>query len=108
MLRSMALAATIDPRPLALSARDRRIVDHALRTLPPGADFGEALRALRDAVAAHIPNGRVFVLGTTDAGPIVGSIVSGVGIVDSERGVELVRVAPGGACARLGRFAGRG
>jgi hypothetical protein len=90
---------------LELTARDRRIIELALRKLGGGrVDFGEALRALREAVEESIRGGRVFVLGATAAGPIAGSLISGVGIVDGPGGVQLVRVAPGGAWTPLGSF----
>jgi len=90
---------------LALTARDRRIIELAQRKLGGGrVDFGEALRALREAVEESIRGGRVFVLGATAAGPIAGSLISGVGIVDCPGGVQLVRVAPGGGRTPLGSF----
>lgn len=92
--------------PLELTARDRRIIELALRKLGGGrVDFGEALRALREAVEESIHGGRVFVLGATEAGPIAGSLISGIGIVDDPGGVQLVRVAPGGGRTPLGSFA---
>lgn len=90
---------------LALSARDRRIILRALRKLRGArVDFGEAVRALREAVEESIPAGRVFLLGTSETGPIVGSLVSGVGIVDGATGVQLVRVGSGGRRTPLGSF----
>jgi len=58
------------------------------------------VRALREAVEESIYGGRVFVLGTTSVGPIVDSLISGVGIVDAAAGVEL------GSCPsnQRGRF----
>src|SRR5580698_313862 len=68
---------------VALSARDRRILALALRKLGGAAtDFGEAVRAVREAVDELIPAGRIYLLGAADQGPIVGSIVSGVGITE--------------------------
>jgi hypothetical protein len=98
--------AIVAPRSrLALSARDRRILQCALRKLRGArVDFDEAMRALREAVEESIPAGRVFLLGTTEAGPIAGSLISGVGIVDGATGVQLVRVGPGGRRTPLGSF----
>lgn len=67
-------------------------------------DFDEALRGLKEAVRELIPAGRTFLLGTTEFGPIVGSIVSGVGIVASPEGVLLVRVERDGRRTTLGSF----
>ncbi len=55
-------------------------------------DFGEAVRALREAVEEVIPAGRLYHLGAAPRGAIVGSIVSGVGITAGASGVLLVRV----------------
>lgn len=67
-------------------------------------DFNEAIRALREAAEELIPDGRVFVLGVADAGPIVGSIVSGVGIVECASGLRLVRVGERGDASPIGWF----
>lgn len=76
----------------SLSERDTRILALTLRKLGGSApDFGEAVRALREAVEELIPAGRTYFLGATDRGPIVGSIVSGVGIAAGEEGVLLIR-----------------
>lgn len=77
---------------ISISERDRRIVDGALQKLGAAdVGFADALRALREAVEEQVLDGRVFLLGNTLHGPIVGSFVSGVGIVDSPAGVQLVR-----------------
>ena len=82
---------------LGLCARDRRIIDLALAKLRGArVEFGDAIRALREAAEEAIPGGRVFFLGSADAGPIVGSIVTGVGIVERASGIELVRAQRGG------------
>lgn len=64
--------------------------------------FADALRALREAVEEQIPDGRVFFLGNTAHGPIVGSIVSGLGIVEGPSGIQLVRTSPGESPIVLG------
>jgi hypothetical protein len=99
---------------LEISRRDRKIVGRALRKLGgAGLGFDDALRALREATEELIPDGRVYFLGAagaagsagTASGPIVGSLISGVGIVESATGIELVRVERGGGEIRtLGRF----
>jgi len=88
-----------------ISERDRRIVELARRKLGGApADFAQALRGLREAVEELIPAGRTFLLGTTEFGPIVGSIVSGVGIFAAVEGVRLVRVTRDGQKIPLGLF----
>ncbi|WP_437686066.1 hypothetical protein [Sorangium sp. So ce176] len=90
---------------IALSARDRRIVALARRKLGGATvDFGDAVRALREAVEELIPAGRVYVLGTTELTPVIGSLVSGVGIAGGEEGVVLVRLEHDGRRTVLGRF----
>jgi hypothetical protein len=91
------MVAVARPR---LSARDEQIL--ALARSPLHTDFASAVRALHDAVLAVIPAGRIYVLGD---GPIIGSLISGVGIVEREHGIELVRVARDGRVHSLGRFA---
>jgi hypothetical protein len=91
---------------IALSERDRRIIALAHRKLGGmTVDFDEALRALREAVEELIPAGRIYLLGAAELGPIVGSLVSGVGIAAGAEGVVLVHVDRDGRRATLGRFA---
>ena len=90
---------------LGLSERDRRIIELARRKLGGTTiDFAAALAALRAAVEELIPAGRTFLLGTTEFGPIVGSIVSGVGITAAASSVDLLRVERDGRRTRLGSF----
>jgi hypothetical protein len=98
---------------LEISRRDQQIIGLALRKLGRARfSFEEALRALREATEELIPDGRVYFLGVpgaagsegTASGPIVGSLISGVGIVESATGIELVRVERGGEVRTLGRF----
>jgi hypothetical protein len=104
-LPSVPLAASTAPSPLALSRRDRRIIDLALaKVRGANVDFAEALRALQESAAELITGGRLFFLGATDTGPIVGSILSGVGIVSTNAGIQLVRVHASGN-RTLGWFA---
>jgi hypothetical protein len=90
--------------PLAVSARDRRIIARAQRLLGGGTAFGEAVRALRQATEELIPDGKVFFLGGTPDSAIVGSLVSGVGIVERASGIELVRRDRAGLVTPLGWF----
>lgn len=86
-----------------VSARDQAILADARRRLTGRVvDFAAAIAALTAAVEAAIPNGRVFVLGD---GPIVGSQISGIGIVDTPHGIDVVCVARDGRVIRLERFA---
>lgn len=80
---------------LGFTRRDRAILALARKHVGESRDFGEALRALREATERSIPAGRVYVLGERSGAPIVGSIVSGIGIAPAARGIELVRVASG-------------
>ena len=102
MLWPMAITL---PR-VRVSARDRAILADARRRLAAMTgrvvDFATAIAALAAAVEAAIPNGRVFVLGD---GPIVGSQISGIGIVDTPTGIDVVCVARDGHVIRLERFA---
>lgn len=102
------VAVVAPRRPYALSPRDARILNltvEKLRGARP--DFSLALHALHEAVAESIPRGRVFLLGSSQDGPIFGSLISGIGITDSPIGVQLVHVGrPGTAptIAKLGRL----
>jgi hypothetical protein len=85
---------------LQVTARDRRILSRATSKLAGARpDFGEAVRALREAVEEEIPAGRIFWLGDGDESPIFGSLVSGVGIA-SRRG-EIVVVRGGSVLGTL-------
>lgn len=90
---------------LRLTSRDRQILTLARRRLLGAADcrFEEAARALREATEEVIPAGRVFFLGGGDRGPILGSLITGVGITESDEAVRVVRVR-GGAVVVLGGF----
>jgi len=84
---------------LGFTRRDRAILALARGHVASARDFGEALRALREATARLIPAGRVYLLGEHAGAPVVGSIISGNGITASTRGIELVRVSDGKAHA---------
>jgi hypothetical protein len=102
--RDAFLPGALTPsRGAGLSDRDRRILTLALRKLGGAApDFDEALRAVREAVGELIPAGRVHLLGAGGHGPIVGSIISGVGITRGAGAVLLVRVDRAGRWTALG------
>lgn len=102
VVRLPALSTSAD---LSLSHRDRRILDLARAKLHGArVDFSEAMRALREAAEELIPDGRVFLLGIADGGPIIGSIVSGVGIVEQASGIQLVHVQGTGDLSPIGWF----
>jgi hypothetical protein len=96
---------------LEVSRRDRKIVELALRKLGRATfDFGDALRALREATEELIPDGRLYFLAEAagddgdEDGPIVGSLISRVGIVERATGIELVQVGHCGEIHVLARF----
>lgn len=87
---------------MLLSPRDRLILLAAQSKLGGATDFAETLQALREAVAEAIPDGRIFLLGMRDGEPILGSVISGIGIVATRDGTQLVRI--GRTPIALGRF----
>lgn len=90
----------------SLTERDSCILRRALRKLNGHAtDFNEASRALREAVAELIPAGRVYLIGHTQRGPVIGSLITGVGIGIGDGHVELMHTRAGGQPTTLGRFA---
>jgi hypothetical protein len=92
-------------RQLQISRRDRRIIELALtKVRGTRANFSDAMRAIQEAAEEVIPSGRIFFLGSDDNGPIVGSLLSGVGIVEAEHGIKLVRVRLDAAPTPLGWF----
>ena len=95
--------ASIAAPALQLSRRDALILASTLEKLDARTfDFDEAVRALHESVVELIPAGRIFVIGNTRTGPILGSIISGVGITPSPDGVVIVRVTPDGRTRSLG------
>lgn len=78
----------------ALSKRDAQILALTQRLLrDEPASFAETVRALRAATEELIPAGRVFHLGSLGGSPVIGSLISRVGIVEDDAGVRVVRVA---------------
>lgn len=89
-------APPLDPLDLwGFTRLDRAILALARRNVGDTNDFGAAVRALGEATERLIPAGRVYVLGAYGGVPIVGSVVSGVGIVCDARRIRLVRVERG-------------
>jgi hypothetical protein len=89
-------ARSLDPiESWGFTRLDRAILSLARRSVGSSNDFGEAVRALGHATERLIPAGRVYILGEYADSPIVGSVVSGVGIAWVERRIRLVRVAHG-------------
>ncbi len=100
----LTLVASSSPD-LQLSRRDRRIIELALtRVRGTRVSFSDAMLALQEAAEEVIPSGRIFYLGSDDTRPIVGSLLSGVGIVEAEHGIKLVRIRPDAAPVPLGWF----
>ncbi|MCU0675074.1 MAG: hypothetical protein MUE69_20065 [Myxococcota bacterium] len=81
--------------------RDARILALARRLVGPRPSFSGAVGALSAAVTQIIPAGRVFVIGTTPDGPIVGSAISGIGLAPSANHVAIVRVGADGHVLHL-------
>lgn len=80
--------------PNALSRVDRMILEHAFGDWR-GGTLADALVCLVAATERAIPAGRVYLLGRAAAAPVIGSLVSGVGLTEDALGVLIVRVAPG-------------
>lgn len=95
MLSTSGLA-TSNTRPGSEHLRrlDRAILARARAGLPVDCSFDDALAALGWAVRETIPHGRIFYLGEGPSGPIVGSLVSGVGLTPSPRGILVVQIDP--------------
>ena len=94
---------------LAVSKRDRIVLARATTMLgvvtsDNSIRYDDALRALREATAETIPAGRTYLIGKTEQGPIIGSLISGVGIVERDGRVEIVCLNPAGTTTRLGRL----
>lgn len=81
--------------------RDACILTLARRLVGPRPSFADAVGALSAAVTRIIPAGRVFVIGTTSDGPIVGSAISGIGIAPRAHEVAIVRVGADGRVLHL-------
>jgi hypothetical protein len=91
---------------LSLTDRDRDILVLACRKLGGSTvDFPQAVRALQEAVEERIPAGRTYYLPSDMGGPIIGSIISGVGIAAGADSVLVVRIAPDGGRTILGNLA---
>lgn len=103
----MPLVSTAHPharlRAWGLSSRDASILAATLTKLDGATfDFHDAARAMHESVIEHIPAGRCYLLGASERGPILGSIISGVGITADEHDVIVVRVTPDGRTTSLG------
>lgn len=106
-LAPMPLVSTAHPharlRAWGLSPRDASILASTLAKLDGAPfDFHDAARAMHESVIERIPAGRCYLLGAGERGPILGSIISGVGITADAHGVLVVRVTPDGRTAALG------
>lgn len=68
------------------------------------ADFNLAVQALEEAVAQAIPAGRIFLLGNVGPEPLVGSLISGVGIVQGQDAIEIWQLVRPHGPRHLGRL----
>ena len=104
MIHDVMLSQLVRPRehdrvlrlPSSLGRVDRAILEAALGEWR-GGTWAEALARLLEATERAIPAGRIYVLGHAARGPVVGSLVSGVGITPDRGGISIVKVMPGDA-----------
>lgn len=105
--RSNSFAATgvrADPL-LDVSWRDRSILRGARDRMRAGpVTFALAVDALVAEIARLIPNGRVYVLVNDGRKFVVGSLVSGVGIMAVGERIAIVRAVRDGVVRRIGWF----
>lgn len=90
----------------SLSERDRLILALAALKLSRTTRVDTsraALRALHEATSDTIPAGRTYLIGMAD-GPVIGSIISRVGIVERNGRMEILRLNPASAPTQLGPF----
>ena len=95
--RALARACTLS----SMHPRDACILALARRLAGSRPSFADAVGALSTAVTRIIPAGRIFVLGATPDGPIVGSAISGIGIAPGAHDVTIVRVGADGRVLHL-------
>jgi len=95
------------PAQWRLSQRDQVILRDGFErfTAGRGQSFGDAVAALHAATVANIIAGRTFFLGQIERAPIVGSLISGIGLVELDAGIVVVRCTTRGAPLQLGGFA---
>lgn len=95
------------PAQWRLSQRDQTILLDCFErfTAGRGQSFGDAVAALHAATVANIVAGRTFFLGQIERAPIVGSLISGIGLVELDACIAVVRCPTRGAPLQLGGFA---
>lgn len=104
MLARSHESAITRPEPNLVRPTDAQILTAALARLGGRVvDFELAIAALHETVVAMIPAGRVYLLGHGRHGPIVGSLITGIGLSAAAQGVSLVHVR-GDRVRVLGRF----
>lgn len=87
----------------ALSVRDRTILALTAGKLTGRRDdMVEAARALRASTEEVIVGGRVFLVGEARGEPVLGSLISGVGLWQGEGRVDVVRLDRDGRLVILG------
>lgn len=104
LMSSLALAAALRSSarserlvlPTTLSRIDRAILERAFGDWH-GGTFADALARLVSATERVIPAGRVYLLGRAADAPVIGSLISGVGLMEDALGLAIVRVAPADA-----------
>lgn len=86
-------------------ARDRRILTLARSKITNAhTAYRDVILALREAVEESIPAGRIYLLATLPTGPVIGSLVTGVGLTDMNGQPMIVRVRADGAVLTLQSF----
>lgn len=68
----------------------------------PPAKMSDTIYALREATSQCIANGQVFFLGSIHGEPVLGSVISGWGVVELASGLEFVHRDLGGCFERFG------
>ena len=90
----------------SVSKRDRVIFALAAQKLETPLDglspYEAALCVLHEATAETIPAGRTYLLGTEDGRPVVGSLISRIGVTERDGHIEILRLNPNCASTRMG------
>jgi hypothetical protein len=88
-----------------VSWRDREILALARQQVRDSRDFSAVVCALQHAVEAVIPAGRIYLLDSSSGRPVIGSLISGIGVVaEGSSGALVVRVEGPGRLVTIERF----